>query len=116
MKTKIERRIKIKKRIASKVKGTAERPRLVVFRSNKEIYAQLIDDNQAVTFASASSRQLDASGKGAKCDVSFAVGKLIAQKAKEKGIETVVFDRNGYVYHGRVKNLADGARDGGLKF
>lgn len=112
--SKTEKRQKIKRRVRRNIFGTAERPRLSVYRSNKEIYAQLVDDNAGVTLASASSRE--AKANGTKTEQSAAVGKLIAEKAKVKGIETVVFDRNGFVYHGRIKALADGAREGGLKF
>ncbi|HLV51276.1 MAG TPA: 50S ribosomal protein L18 [Flavobacterium sp.] len=112
--SKTEKRQKIKRRVRRNIFGTAERPRLSVYRSNKEIYAQLVDDNAGVTLASASSREAKAGGT--KTEQSAAVGKLIAEKAKSKGVETVVFDRNGFVYHGRIKALADGAREGGLKF
>ncbi|MFA7687300.1 MAG: 50S ribosomal protein L18 [Moheibacter sp.] len=112
--SKTEKRQKIKRRVRRNIFGTAERPRLSVYRSNKEIYAQLVDDNSGVTLASASSREAKASGT--KTEQSAAVGKLIAEKAKSKGVETVVFDRNGFIYHGRIKALADGAREGGLKF
>ncbi|MBX7206284.1 MAG: 50S ribosomal protein L18 [Bacteroidia bacterium] len=111
---KTERRIKIKKRIRSRIFGTAEKPRLSVFRSNKDIYAQIIDDVKGTTLASASSKSLK--DKITKSDKAVLVGKLIAEKAREAGVETVIFDRNGYLYHGRVKCLADGAREGGLKF
>lgn len=113
---KTTRRQKIKYGIRKKIRGTAERPRLSVFRSNKEIYAQLIDDNAGVTLAAASSRDGGANGKGPKIDQSKQVGTLLAQRAKDAGVETVVFDRGGYLYHGRVKALAEGAREGGLKF
>ena len=96
------------------IKGTAERPRLVVFRSNAAIYCQLIDDAQGFTLAEASSKKLGE--KAAKSELSKKTGMAIAEKAKEKGIASVVFDRNGYLYHGRIKALADGAREGGLKF
>ncbi|MGB6084678.1 50S ribosomal protein L18 [Moheibacter sp.] len=112
--SKTEKRQKIKRRVRRNIFGTAERPRLSVYRSNKEIYAQLVDDNSGVTIASASSRE--AKANGTKTEQSASVGKLIAEKAKSKGVETVVFDRNGFVYHGRIKALADGAREGGLKF
>ena len=104
-------------RVRKKVEGTPERPRLVVFRSSKHIYAQLVDDQRGVTLAGATdtSEGVQVEGKG-KVARSFAVGKLIAAKAKEKGIATVVFDRGGYQYHGRVKAVADGARKGGLEF
>ena len=110
---KIERRIKIKFRIRKKIVGTAERPRLSVFRSNKQIYAQVINDLTGTTLASASSLGLE---KMPKQEQATKVGELIAEKAKAAGVEAVVFDRNGYLYHGRVKQLADGARNGGLKF
>lgn len=111
---KLEKRIRIKRRVRGKISGSAELPRLSVYRSNKEIYAQLIDDKEGKTLASASSRALNA--KGTKVEISTEVGKAIAEKAKAAGIENVVFDRNGFVYHGRVKALAEGAREGGLKF
>lgn len=110
---KVERRIKIKFRIRKSVNGTAERPRLSVFRSNKQIYAQVINDLTGATLASASSLGME---KMPKQEQAQKVGELVAEKAKAAGIETVVFDRNGYLYHGRVKELADGARKGGLKF
>ncbi len=111
------KRAKIKKRIRSIVSGSAERPRMSVFRSNKEIYVQLVDDMEGKTLLAASSSDKGiASEKGNKTEIANKVGKLIAEKAKEAGIETVVFDRNGYLYHGRVKALADGAREEGLKF
>ncbi|MGH7607170.1 MAG: 50S ribosomal protein L18 [Gemmatimonadales bacterium] len=104
-------------RVRKKVQGTAERPRLVVFRSSKHIYAQLVDDQRGVTLAGAAdtSEGMQPEGKG-KVARSFALGRLIAAKAKEKGIVKVVFDRGGYQYHGRVKAVADGARKGGLEF
>lgn len=111
---KLEKRNRIKRRVRGKISGSAELPRLSVYKSNKEIYAQLIDDKDGKTLAYASSRALSA--EGTKIDVSAEVGKAIAEKAKAAGIENVVFDRNGFVYHGRVKALADGAREGGLKF
>ena len=111
--SKIARRKKIKTRIRGKVSGTAQRPRMSVFRSNKGIYVQLIDDLAGRTLAAASSKGLEG---GTKVEVSAKVGKEIAKIAKEKGIETVVFDRNGYLFHGRVKSLADAAREAGLKF
>ena len=111
------RRFKIKKRIRKTVSGTAERPRMTVFRSNKQIYVQLIDDLAGSTIVSASSREKDlGDDKVNKTEQAEKVGTLIAEKAKAAGIETVVFDRNGYLYHGRVKALADAARKGGLKF
>lgn len=114
--TKSERRDRIRKRIRKVVKGTTSAPRLSVFRSNVEIYAQLIDDLTGKTIVTASSRDKDLNAKGTKSEVSKAVGMSVASKAKAKGIETVVFDRGGYLYHGRVKSLAEGAREGGLKF
>jgi large subunit ribosomal protein L18 len=113
--SKQDRRIRIRKRIRKTISGSASMPRLSVFRSNKDIYAQLIDDEAGKTVLSASSMKLDSKGK-TKVQVSFEVGKALAEKAKEAGIESVVFDRGGYLYHGRVKSLAEGARDGGLKF
>lgn len=116
--TKTEKRLKIKLRIRKRIKGTAETPRLSVFRSNKQIYAQAVDDVNGVTLAAACSREKEiatVAGKK-KSEVAALVGKRIAEICKEKGIESVVFDRNGYQYHGRVKSLADGAREGGLKF
>ena len=110
---KVERRIKIKFRIRKSVNGTAERPRLSVFRSNKQIYAQVINDLTGTTLVSASSLGLE---KMPKKEQAEKVGELLAEKAHAAGISTVVFDRNGYLYHGRVKELADGARKGGLKF
>ena len=110
---KVERRIKIKFRIRKSVNGTAERPRLSVFRSNKQISAQVINDLTGKTLVAASSLGLE---KMAKIEQATKVGELIAEKAKAAGVEAVVFDRNGYLYHGRVKQLADGARNGGLKF
>ena len=115
--TKTERRSRIKSRVRKIVQGSAERPRLSVFRSNKEIYAQLIDDDNAITLIAASSTEKEiASQQGNKTEKAAMVGKLLAKKAKNKGSESVVFDRNGYLYHGRVKQLADSAREGGLKF
>lgn len=110
------RRRRIHLRIRKKVKGTDSRPRLAVFRSSKAIYCQVIDDVQGHTLAAASSRDNDCTTKGTKTEVAAAVGKLIASKAKAAGIENVVFDRGGYLYHGRVKALADGAREAGLNF
>lgn len=110
---KVERRIKIKFRIRKRVNGTQERPRLTVFRSNKQIYAQVINDLTGKTLASASSLGLE---KLPKTEQAKKVGALVAEKAKAAGIENVVFDRNGYLYHGRVQALADAAREGGLKF
>jgi large subunit ribosomal protein L18 len=104
------------RRIRGKVRGTAERPRLAVFRSNKGIFAQLVDDESGRTIAGASWLGLAKSFKGSKVEQSAEVGKAVAAAAKKAGIETVVFDRGGYLYHGRVKALAEGAREGGLKF
>ncbi|AYZ14852.1 50S ribosomal protein L18 [Chryseobacterium arthrosphaerae] len=114
--SKLEKRIRIKRRVRGKISGSSELPRLSVYKSNKEIYAQLIDDKNGTTLASASSREKGVDAKGTKTEVSAAVGKAIAAKAIAAGIENIVFDRNGFVYHGRVKALADGAREGGLKF
>jgi large subunit ribosomal protein L18 len=110
---KVERRIKIKFRIRKSVNGTAERPRLSVFRSNKQIYAQVINDLTGTTLVSASSLGMEAMPKK---EQAAKVGELVAKKAVDAGIEKVVFDRNGYLYHGRVKELADAARKGGLNF
>lgn len=116
--SKVERRARIKLRIRKKIKGTAERPRLTVFRSNKQVYAQVVDDVNGNTLVSASSREKSIAVKeGAKkVEQAAMVGSLVAEKCKEKGIEEIVFDRGGYKYHGRVKSLADAARKGGLKF
>jgi large subunit ribosomal protein L18 len=114
--TKEARRKKIKSRIRGKIRGTAERPRLSIFRSNKEIYAQIINDDSGTTLAAASTRDKGFSRAGNKVDQSKSIGTAIAAKAAEKGITTVVFDRGGYLYHGRVKAIAEGAREGGLKF
>ena len=114
--TKVEKRIRIKRRVRGKISGSATLPRLSVFKSNKEIYAQLVDDKEGKTLVSASSRDKAVDAKGTKTEISTAVGKAIAEKAKAAGIENIVFDRNGFVYHGRVKALADGAREAGLKF
>ena len=117
MNKKIERRLNIKRRVRKVVFGTAARPRMSVFRSNKQIYVQLIDDEAGKTLAAASSRENGIENeKITKIEQAAKVGALIAEKAKAVGIETVVFDRNGYLYHGRVKSLADAARNGGLKF
>ena len=110
---KVERRIKIKYRIHKSVFGTAERPRMSVFRSNKQIYVQVINDLEGKTLASASSLGLETMPK---IEQAAKVGEMIAAKALEAGVKAVVFDRNGYLYHGRVKSLADGARKGGLNF
>ncbi|MCK5729781.1 MAG: 50S ribosomal protein L18 [Draconibacterium sp.] len=115
--TKLQRRTKIKNRVRVIVSGTAARPRLSVFRSNKEIYAQLIDDAQGVTLAAAGSTDKTIAGKeGNKTEKAAMVGNLVAEKAMAAGITEVVFDRGGNLYHGRVKQLADAARKGGLKF
>ena len=115
IKTQAHRRARRHPRVRKRVRGTAARPRLVVFRSSKHIYAQVVDDDRGVTLVGASDRTegitVDGNGKTAK---SFALGRLIAAKAKEKGIAQVVFDRGGYQYHGRVKAVAEGARKGGL--
>ena len=109
-------RIKRHRRVRAKVSGTASCPRLNVFRSSKHIYAQLIDDVNGVTLAAASSMDKDFEGNGGNKEAAKKVGQLIGKRAMEKGIEEVVFDRGGYLYHGRVKELADGARESGLKF
>ena len=115
--SKTERRQRIKNRIRKVVSGTSNKPRLAVFRSNNEIYAQLIDDVSGKTIASASSRDKDiSSAKGTKTEIAALVGKSIAEKAQKAGVETIAFDRGGYLYHGRVKSLAEGAREAGLKF
>ena len=111
---KIARRLKIKASIRTKVSGTAERPRLTVFRSNSQIYAQVIDDTKGVTLASASS--LGIKDKMTKSEKAALVGKAIAEAAKKAGVNEAVFDRNGYLYHGRVQSLADAAREAGLQF
>lgn len=117
MNNKSQARQKIRYRIRKKVSGTTASPRLTVFRSNSDIYAQLIDDQTGTTLAAASSRQKDITAqKAPKTEKSKMVGEAIALKAKELGIEKVVFDRSGYIYHGRIKAVADGAREGGLKF
>jgi large subunit ribosomal protein L18 len=117
MVTKAIRRQKIKFRVRRKVAGTAVRPRLSVFRSNSDIYVQLIDDDNARTLVAASSRDKDiAAQKGTKSEKSKLVGAAVARKAVELGLKDVVFDRGGYLYHGRVKAVADGAREGGLNF
>jgi large subunit ribosomal protein L18 len=112
----VEARGRIRERIRRKVTGTAERPRLAVFRSLKSIYAQVIDDANGRTIVSASSLEKDAGAKGANAAAAKAVGALIAKKAKDNGITKVVFDRGGYLYHGNVKALADAAREAGLEF
>ena len=113
---KLEKRNRIKRRVRAKISGSAELPRLSVYKSNKEIYAQLIDDQVGKTLVSASSREKNVDSKWTKTEISTVVGKVLAEKAKAAGIEKVVFDRNGFVYHGRIKALADGAREGGLQF
>lgn len=115
--SKNERRERIRFRIRKKLAGSEQRPRLAVFRSNKEIYAQLIDDVNGKTITAASSRDKDIdASKANKTETAKLVGKAIAEKAIKAGVETVTFDRGGYLYHGRVKSLAEGAREGGLKF
>lgn len=109
-------RIKRHKRVRAKISGTPEIPRLDVFRSNANVYAQIIDDVNGVTLVAASSVEKDFEGSGANIEGAEKVGKLVAERAKAKGIENVCFDRGGYLYHGRVKALADGAREGGLNF
>ena len=109
-------RMKRHVRVRGKISGTPERPRLNVFRSNANIYAQIIDDVNGVTLVSASSLEKDFACEGTKSDAAKQVGMTIAERAKAKGIDTVVFDRGGYVYHGRVQALAEGAREGGLQF
>ena len=117
IKSKKDSRRKVRYAIRNKVSGTSEKPRLAVFRSNKQIYAQLINDLEGSTLASASSRDKSLEGtKGNKIEQATAVGKLIAVNAKNAGIDSVVFDRGGFLYHGRVKALAESAREGGLKF
>lgn len=111
--SKIQRRNKIKARIRGKISGTATRPRMTVFRSNKQIYVQLVDDLAGTTLVAASSKGIE---EGTKIEIAAKVGENIAKKALEAGIQEVVFDRNGYLFHGRVKSLADAARQGGLKF
>ncbi|MBK7683322.1 MAG: 50S ribosomal protein L18 [Bacteroidia bacterium] len=113
---KLVRRKKIRSRIRKIVTGTAERPRLSVFRSNKSIYAQLIDDVNGHTIAAASSRESGVDAKSNKVEQATSVGKIVAEKAKAAGITAVTFDRGGYLYHGRIKALADGAREAGLQF
>ncbi len=111
--SKIDRRNKIKARIRGRISGTATRPRMTVFRSNKQIYVQLVDDLAGKTLVSTSSKGIE---EGTKIEIAAKVGENIAKKAIEAGISEVVFDRNGYLFHGRVKSLADAARKGGLKF
>ncbi|HPE96646.1 MAG: 50S ribosomal protein L18 [Chitinophagales bacterium] len=112
---KAQRRRKIRYGIRKKIAGTADRPRLAVFRSNKQIYAQIIDDVAGHTLVAASSRELT-DAKGNKTEIAKMVGTELAKKASEKGIASVAFDRGGFLYHGRIKALADGAREGGLTF
>jgi large subunit ribosomal protein L18 len=115
--TKNEKRLRIKSRVRKVVSGTEARPRLSVFRSNKEIYAQIVNDVDGKTLASASSREKSInSSKGNKIEIAALVGKSIAEKALKAGIDTISFDRGGFLYHGRVKSLAEGAREAGLKF
>ena len=115
--TKNEKRLRIKSRIRKIVSGTETRPRLSVFRSNKEIYAQVIDDVSGKTISAASSRDKDiSSAKGTKSEIAGLVGKAVAEKALKAGVDSISFDRGGYQYHGRVKSLAEGAREAGLKF
>ena len=113
--TKPQQRMRRRRRVRAKIRGTAERPRLSVFRSNRGIEAQVVDDLEGKTLAAASWLNLK-SFKGSKTEQAAEVGKLLAQNAKGAGVETVIFDRGGYLYHGRVKALADAAREGGLKF
>jgi large subunit ribosomal protein L18 len=113
---KTQKRVRVKKRVRKNIFGTSQKPRLSVYKSNKEIYAQVIDDVTGVTISSATSRLKEIDTKGNKSDIAKNVGIKVAELAKSAGIDTVVFDRNGFVYHGRVKALADGAREGGLKF
>jgi large subunit ribosomal protein L18 len=115
--TKLEKRTRIRMRIRKKISGTAERPRLAVFRSNKQIYVQVVDDLKGVTLLAVSSKEKELAKTGIKkTEQAKIVGKSLAARCKEKGIESVIFDRSGYRYHGRVKSLADAAREGGLKF
>jgi large subunit ribosomal protein L18 len=116
--TNLEKRTRIRLRIRKKINGTAQKPRLAVFRSNKQIYVQVVDDLKGVTLLAASSKEKEIAGITGikKTEQARLVGKSLAAKCKEKGIEDVVFDRSGYKYHGRIKSLADAAREGGLKF
>jgi large subunit ribosomal protein L18 len=111
---KVKRRLRIRQGIRRRVSGTAEKPRLSVFKSNKAIYAQIIDDEQGHTIAAASSKEIGSTG--VNIETAKEVGKKIAEKAGSNGVEKVVFDRGGYLYHGKIKALADGAREGGLNF
>lgn len=113
--TKTERRARIRMGVRKKLEGTSERPRLSVFRSNKVIYAQIIDDSKGHTIVAASSIELDKKG-GVNIGISKTVGQKVAERAVASGVNTIVFDRNGYLYHGNIKALAEGAREGGLKF
>lgn len=115
-KDKNAQRLKKHRRVRGKVNGTADRPRLAVYRSTKNIYAQIVDDEKAVTLVAAASNEKGFEGSGSNKEAAKKVGEMIAKRAKEKGIESVVFDRGGYIYHGRVSELAEGAREGGLKF
>ncbi|OHX67738.1 50S ribosomal protein L18 [Flammeovirga pacifica] len=110
------RRLRIKRGIRKKISGTAERPRLSVYKSNTAIYAQLIDDQTGRTLVASDSREMNAGSKASNVTLATEVGKKVAEKATAAGISTVIFDRNGYLYHGKVKALAEGAREGGLKF
>jgi large subunit ribosomal protein L18 len=116
--TKLEKRSRIRLRIRKKINGTADRPRLAVFRSNKQIYVQVVDDVNRITLLSASSKEKEIAAKTGikKTEQAQLVGKSLAAKCRDKGITSVIFDRSGYKYHGRVKSLADAAREGGLKF
>ncbi len=114
--SKLQRRQRIKLRIRKIISGTTTKPRLVVFRSNKEIYAQLVDDVAGKTFLAVSSKDKEVTATGAKIDIAKTIGKLVGERALAAGFTTCAFDRNGYLYHGRVKALADGAREAGLKF
>jgi large subunit ribosomal protein L18 len=111
-----EHRINRHRRVRKRVSGSPERPRLAVFRSNRHVYAQLIDDHAGATIASASTLEPELKGAGNTAATAGTVGRLLAERAKDKGITTAVFDRGGFLYHGKVKALADGAREGGLKF
>lgn len=114
--SKVQKRRRIRHRIRRKIRGTADRPRLSIFRSNRFIYAQLIDDLAGHTLCAADSREAGISEEGTKTEQAAKVGKLLADRAREANLEQVIFDRGGYRYHGRVKALAEGAREGGLKF